>query len=209
MYNQIFSDVWKMDRCIEASWVLSLLINPIVLFFILTAIFFFYFSSIKRPTVVFAFFKSKLLKKFNFLALLISIFAGFILFIPAMIVVRFIAIIISFGVFNCNFGPLWKQVDPAHEIHATLKEMRTNGVSTPRNLNEFTAINPEAYQKLKTIGAELTYEYHADHNGYHFSLRPSKYLIADFSDEDDYVLYRTESIVSPHLFEGIPLLREK
>lgn len=194
----------------EASWLAGTLINPYTLIVLLTIFSFvvFTYSGLgarqiagllknrsKRSAVVLS----------KVIVFLLSVVCAFILAFPVMMAITVLAIIVGFLVFNCSFGPLWAGIGPAHQMHATLKYVRTTGGETPRTMEEFKQINPQAFKDMEDH-AQVTYEYLKDTNGYHFTVRPSKYVFADFSDKNDYVLYRTESVVSPGFFRQSPLL---
>ena len=201
MYTQPFTSSWHLDRCLDAAWITRyIFLNPYFLAIALTLFFFFgfkYFDS---------FFKKKaasLNKKIGLASLILfygikllsSIILGILLALPMMVLVIVVSIFMGYFVLACSMGPLWDRVKPAHEVHATLKQIRENGGQTPQSLEELKQINPNAYKKIEGK-AKIEYEYIPENNGYHFTVRPSKYYLADFSDEHDYVLYESTSIFS-------------
>ena len=213
MYDQLFTDVWKMDRCMEASWFGMGLSHYYVLFALLSALLFYVVSISPWGTSRIPFLVKKWMGRpsrfaMNGLILLLSMVGALVMLVPVSIAIVALAIMFGFLVFNCNFGPLWSRITPAHEVHAVLKNVRAAGGETPRSLEELKQLHPSAFEKLEGR-AKLQYEYVPDRDGYHFVVQPSRYVIADFTDTNDFMLYRTDSVISRAHFTDNPMMSEK
>jgi uncharacterized paraquat-inducible protein A len=199
MYTQFLTSAWQMDRCLEAAWIAGFFMNPYIIFVILTVLFLFGFTTfdtaIKNKIKSLKKFKTASVTFFYLTKLALSSLVAVILALPTMFMLYVASILVGLLLFNCSMDPLWASIQPAHEVHATLKQIRENGGQTPRSLEELQTINPAAYEKMEA-NAKIEYEYIPERDGYHFTVRPSKYFLADFSDEHDYVLYQSKSVFS-------------
>lgn len=166
MYDVPFSEHWILDFCLNP-------LNVILVFFVIPIIcIILWFFLLKKA-------KIKLHGSIIFLMLV----AFFPLWFMYMVLMMFL------GFSSCSMRTFYKGIEPAHLIHAQIKERIKQNNDVPQSLEDLQKMDPKNYA-LMTQHAKVNYIYDEKAKNYTFFVRPSVHKAAVFDSKNDYKLYQ-------------------
>lgn len=167
MYDIPFSEHWILDFCLTPHIsIFLLIIIPLLLLIIITIV------------------QIKKIKEKKLLAVGLAVsYASFALF---YVIYFFVYIFGGFTI--CRMSTFYKAIDPAHTIHAQIKERIKNNDDIPQNLADLKKMDSKNYE-LMTKHAKASYIYDSQSYTYTFFVRPSKYRVAVFDSRNDFKIY--------------------
>lgn len=167
MYDVAFSEHWILDLCLNSfNSLLLLVLLPLAAVIIYTVV---------------------LIKNIRNRRLLISfLLVSYIYFAVFYIIYFYIYLVIGYSI--CRMSTYYKAIEPAHAIHAQIKDSIRDDTMIPRNLTDLKNLDNDNFNEMMKH-AKVAYIWDDKTKTYTFFVRPSRYLTAIFDSKKDYQEY--------------------
>lgn len=173
MYDIPFSQQWILDLCLNDLNIVRIFIAIPLIIIICTLLY--------------------QLMKFKTLAELGWRFFTSLFFLFILIFMYYF-IFFLVGIFNCSMSTFYRGVNPAHAIHAQIKQRILEDKNIPQNLEDLQKMDPNNYY-LMTIYTKVNYIFDPKTKNYTFFVRPSKHGVVIFDSKRDYKIYDLHKIL--------------
>jgi len=167
MYDVAFSEHWILDICLNPF-------NSLLLLIVL-------------PLIAVIFYTVVLIKNIKNRRLLISfLLVSYIYFAIFYIIYFYIYLLVGFSI--CRMSTYYKAIEPAHAIHAQIKDRIRENKNIPQNLTDLKNMDSANFNEM-IRHAKVAYIWDDRTKTYTFFVRSSRYLTAVFDSKKDYQEY--------------------
>jgi len=182
MFDKIFSSLWFLDRCLDGTS----LFPWIPLIFSLFIGFLIHQCTKKAPT--------------NFV---VKTMLTILVFFTSFVFMTIMMFITGFLILQCSFAPFWDAIEPAHELHALIKNHKHTNGTYPENEDQLRKLSPDLYKSISD-NAKQTYLYDHESESYTWFVRPSRHYVVIFDSKSDYVIYSIPQLITPSHWDQTP-----